>query len=112
MEKRFIMTAFGVDRPGIVADVTEELYEYGCNLEDTTMTSMLDEFALVLLFSGKGDGADILQAGTSMLVIYIHGGSTHPNPARRSILWKSGFKFLKGYPWRNLRKESQPWVKS
>ena len=56
MEKKFIMTAFSKDRPGIVADVTEVIYENGCNLEDTTMTNMLDEFAIILLFTGIGDG--------------------------------------------------------
>ncbi|HSO20332.1 MAG TPA: ACT domain-containing protein [Desulfosarcina sp.] len=38
MAQRFIMTAFGKDRPGIVADVTEILFENGRNLEDTSMT--------------------------------------------------------------------------
>jgi glycine cleavage system transcriptional repressor len=56
MEKTFLMTAFSKDRPGIVADVTEVIYENGCNLEDSTMTNMLDEFAIILLFTGKGDG--------------------------------------------------------
>ena len=55
MEKKFIMTAFSKDRPGIVADVTEVIYENGCNLEDTTMTNMLDEFAIILLFTGQGE---------------------------------------------------------
>lgn len=58
MEKKFIMTAFSKDRPGIVADVTEVLYEHGCNLEDSTMTNMLDEFAIILLFSGQGNGLE------------------------------------------------------
>ena len=58
MEKKFIMTAFSKDRPGIVADVTEVIYENGCNLEDSTMTSMLDEFAIILLFVGKGDSIE------------------------------------------------------
>ena len=55
MEKKFIMSAFSKDRPGVVADVTEVIYEHGCNLEDSTMTNILDEFALILLFTGKGD---------------------------------------------------------
>jgi glycine cleavage system transcriptional repressor len=55
MEEKFIMTVFCKDRPGIVADITETLYENGCNLEDSTMTCMLDEFAIILLFSGKGE---------------------------------------------------------
>ena len=55
MEKKFVMTAFCKDRPGIVADITETIFENGCNLEDSTMTSMLDEFAIILLLSAKGD---------------------------------------------------------
>jgi glycine cleavage system transcriptional repressor len=55
MEKKFIMTAFGKDRPGIVADVAEVIYESGCNLEDSTMTRLADEFTLILLLSGQGD---------------------------------------------------------
>ncbi len=58
MVKKFIMTAFCKDRPGIVADITESIFETGCNLEDSTMTSMLDEFAIILLFSGEGDGLE------------------------------------------------------
>jgi glycine cleavage system transcriptional repressor len=55
MEKKFIMTAFGKDRPGFVANVAKVLYESGCNLEDSTMTCLADEFALILLLSGQGD---------------------------------------------------------
>ena len=53
MDKKYIMTAFSKDRPGIVADLTEVIYENGGNLEDSTMTSMLDEFVIILLFAGK-----------------------------------------------------------
>jgi glycine cleavage system transcriptional repressor len=55
MEKNFIMTAFGKDRPGIVADVAKVIYESGCNLDDSTMTRLADEFTLILLLSGQGD---------------------------------------------------------
>jgi glycine cleavage system transcriptional repressor len=53
MDKKYIMTAFSKDRPGIVADLTEVIFENGGNLEDTTMTSMLDEFVIILLFTGQ-----------------------------------------------------------
>ena len=53
MDKKYIMTAFSKDRPGIVADLTEVIYENGGNLEDSTMTSMLDEFVIILLFTAK-----------------------------------------------------------
>ena len=53
MQSRYIMTAFGKDRPGIVAEVTEILYENNCNLEDTTMSMLSDEFTINLLFSSN-----------------------------------------------------------
>ena len=55
MDKRYIMAAFSNDRPGVVADITGLLFENGCNLEDSSMTNIMDEFAILLLFSGKGD---------------------------------------------------------
>jgi len=58
MQYRYIMTAFGKDRPGIVADVTRVLYDNGCNLEDTTMSMLSDEFTLNLLFSSSDDHAE------------------------------------------------------
>ena len=51
MDKRFILTAFGKNRPGIAADVTRILYENGCNLEDNSMTRLADEFTLILLLT-------------------------------------------------------------
>jgi glycine cleavage system transcriptional repressor len=47
------MTAFGKDRPGIVADVTKILYDNDCNLEENSMSILGDEFTLNLLFSSS-----------------------------------------------------------
>ena len=55
MDKKFIMTAFGKDRPGIVADIAEVIFENHCNLEDSNMGRLADEFTLILLLSGKGE---------------------------------------------------------
>ncbi|MFC1888436.1 glycine cleavage system protein R [Thermodesulfobacteriota bacterium] len=53
MEKKsfFAISAIGKDRPGIVADITEMVYECGCNLEDSSMTILRGYFALLLLLS-------------------------------------------------------------
>ena len=51
MTHRWIVTALGQDRPGIVAGVTQVLYTLGCNLEDSTMTRLEGEFAIMLIFS-------------------------------------------------------------
>lgn len=58
MANRFMMTAFGPDRVGIVADVTRILFDNDCNLEDTTMNILADEFTLNLLFTSSRPGID------------------------------------------------------
>ena len=62
MQRRYIMTAFGKDRPGIVAEVTAMLYQNGCNLEDTAMTMLSDEFTINLLFSSTNDKIETILA--------------------------------------------------
>jgi glycine cleavage system transcriptional repressor len=54
MKQYFILSAIGEDRPGIVADVSELIYECGCNLEDSSMTLLGAHFALLVLLSGEG----------------------------------------------------------
>lgn len=44
-----LLTAFGQDRPGIVATLTEGLFQQGCNLEDTCMTRLRGEFAMMIM---------------------------------------------------------------
>jgi len=53
MTHRWIITALGKDRPGIVAGVTKVLYTRGCNLEDSAMTRLEGEFAIMLIFSAS-----------------------------------------------------------
>lgn len=43
------VTAIGADRPGIVAAVTGVLLQEGCNLEDTAMSILRGQFAMVLV---------------------------------------------------------------
>jgi glycine cleavage system transcriptional repressor len=52
MKKWFALSAIGRDRPGIVADLAELIYECDCNLEDSSMTILGGEFAVLLLLSG------------------------------------------------------------
>jgi len=51
MANRWVITVVGKDRPGIVAGVTKMLYRLGCNLEDSAMTRLEGEFAIMLIFS-------------------------------------------------------------
>ena len=42
------VTAIGADRPGIIARVTEVLYDHGGNLLDSSMTILAGHFAIML----------------------------------------------------------------
>lgn len=60
----FAVTAFGADRPGIVAAVTRVFVELGCNLEDTSMTILRGHFAMMLVVDAPADvGAAELESG-------------------------------------------------
>jgi glycine cleavage system transcriptional repressor len=43
------VSALGADRPGIVAAVTQVLYETGANLEDTSMSILRGHFSMMLV---------------------------------------------------------------
>ncbi len=45
----FAVTAVGADRPGIVAAVTRVFVDHGCNLEDSSMTILRGQFAMMLV---------------------------------------------------------------
>lgn len=49
--KRIALTFIGRDRPGIIAEVSRTLFESGCNIEDTTMTILEGQFAMILIAS-------------------------------------------------------------
>ncbi len=43
-----LITATGHDHPGMVAAIAQKLFEANCNIEDTTMTRLSGEFAMIL----------------------------------------------------------------
>jgi glycine cleavage system transcriptional repressor len=54
MKKWFALSAIAQDHPGIVADLAELIYECDCNLEESSMTVLGSEFAVLLVLSGQG----------------------------------------------------------
>ena len=58
MTHRWIVTVLGKDRPGIVAGATKVLYAIGANLEDSAMTRLAGEFAILLIFSAPASVTD------------------------------------------------------
>ena len=51
MKTTIVLTAIGKDRPGIVSAVSKVLYETGCNIEDSSMTILKGDFAMILAIS-------------------------------------------------------------
>src|SRR5258707_11647910 len=49
MARFFLVTAFGPDRPGMVAGVTRLVYDLNGNIEDTSMTRLGGEFVMMLV---------------------------------------------------------------
>jgi glycine cleavage system transcriptional repressor len=45
----FAVTVISKDRPGIVADTTEVLFNLGCNIEDSSCTMLGGDFAMILI---------------------------------------------------------------
>jgi glycine cleavage system transcriptional repressor len=44
-----LITATGRDKPGMVAALSQKLFEANCNIEDATMTRLSGEFAMILV---------------------------------------------------------------
>lgn len=100
MSYRFVMTAFGKDRVGFVADVTRLLYENDCNLEDTSMNLLMDEFTISLLFSSNDVGVQDqlvrecrrleMEKGISAFIRQLPGMEPSPNNGRICTLHIEG----------------------
>lgn len=56
------ITVLGHDRPGIIAQTTDQLAGLGLNLEDSSMTLLRGHFAMTLICAGDAAEADISAA--------------------------------------------------
>jgi glycine cleavage system transcriptional repressor len=95
MKRWFILSAIGQDRPGLVADLAELVYDCDANLEDSRMTILGTDFAVILLASSSapgsadrlGQGAKRLERdhGLTILIRALEGGprSSVPAPGHR-----------------------------
>jgi len=85
----FAVTAVGADRPGIVAAVTGVFADLGANLEDSSMTILRGQFAMMLVVdapagttAGELEGALAGPAAALDLVVTVRpAGELAPAPA-------------------------------
>jgi len=84
----FALTIVGRDRPGIVAQATEILFNLGCNIADSSCSILGGQFAMILIishpeFTGRdnfGDAFHPLEEDdlTVALRVLKPGGEIHP----------------------------------
>jgi len=61
MTTKLVISALGVDRPGIVNELSNVIYTHDLNIEDSRMTVLGGEFAVLLLVSGEQSSIDQFQ---------------------------------------------------
>lgn len=61
MSTKLVISALGADRPGIVDTLSTIIYEHNLNIEDSRMTVLGGEFAILLLISGETASLEALQ---------------------------------------------------
>jgi len=56
MREWILISVFGRDRPGIVANVSRVLYQSGGNIEELSQTALKGQFAMILIASASEPG--------------------------------------------------------
>jgi glycine cleavage system transcriptional repressor len=98
MKHWFILSAIGRDRPGLVAELAQLVFDCDVNLEDSRMTILGTDFAVILLCSASAtDAGDRLAVGAkrlerehglTILIRHLEGRSRPPVPAPGTELFR------------------------
>ncbi len=57
-----VITALGVDRPGIVNTITHHVSSCGCNIENSRLAMLGDEFTFIMLLSGSWNAITLIES--------------------------------------------------
>jgi glycine cleavage system transcriptional repressor len=61
MQKWFMLTVIGRDRPGIVAQVTHALFKGGCHLGEASMIRLGGNFTIMMMAHHRGTAASLYE---------------------------------------------------
>ena len=67
MIRHTIITAIGEDRPGLVEEVSEFVYERGGSIQESRMANMLGQFAIAMLVCGTREAIDRITSEIEVL---------------------------------------------
>ena len=65
--KNLIISAIGVDRPGIVSQLSGIITSHGGNVEESRMTRLGSDFAIIMLVSVTADWQESLEVALQSL---------------------------------------------
>lgn len=88
-----VITALGTDRPGIVNTITRQVSSCGCNIEDSRLAMLGDEFSFIMLLSGSWNAITLIestlpQKGAELeLLIVMKRTNAHERPATPATVW-------------------------
>lgn len=60
-QNNLVITALGSDRPGIVNDLSTLVASHRCNIQDSRMTVLGGEFAIIMMIAGSDEGITELE---------------------------------------------------
>ena len=75
MDKWYMLTVVGADRPGLVSRITHALYEGGCNLGEASMMRLGGNFGIMLMVGFSGNTAQLkslIEPVTESLGLRLH----------------------------------------
>lgn len=88
-----VITALGTDRPGIVNTITRHVSSCGCNIEDSRLALLGEEFTFIMLLSGGWSSLMLLestlpQKGVELeLLIVMKRTTQHLRPPMPVTMW-------------------------
>jgi len=63
MNNYLVISALGQDQPGLIAELSQTVLSTGCNIEDSRMSILGGEFAIIMLVSGAWNNIAKLEDG-------------------------------------------------
>ncbi len=88
-----VITALGTDRSGIVNTITRHVSQCGCNIEDSRLALLGDEFTFVMLLSGTANAINLIESTLPLkgaeleLLIVMKRTASGLTPLRHEGFW-------------------------
>lgn len=88
-----VITALGADRAGIVNEITRHVSSCGCNIEDSRLAMLGDEFTFIMLLSGSWNAITLIESTLPLkgaeldLLIVMKRTTAQPRPAMPATVW-------------------------